>query len=123
MSNPKDLAVDDQRVVVPLRDETVGFGSRHAGQHMRAKARNLLAAEPSRSLCIDWSEIPMISSSYADEFVGKLFVELGPLTFMSRVRNTSMAPVVRGLIDRAIMQRSHQTMADIEENGDENNSP
>jgi hypothetical protein len=62
-------------------------------------------------LLLDWDGIQMISSSYADEFIGKLFVELGPLRFMSCIRHANMIPVIQQLVDRAILQRTSQTMS------------
>ena len=38
---------------------------------------NLLMAKPDYPLYIDWQETTIIASSFADEFLGKLFVELG----------------------------------------------
>jgi hypothetical protein len=59
---------------------------------------------------LDWAGVPLVSSSFADEFIGRLFVELGPVQFSGRVRSQAMEPVVRELIDRAIMQRAAQQM-------------
>ena len=47
----------------------------------------------------------MISSSFADEAIGKLYAELGPLTFGRRIHSISVDPLVRSLIERAIVQR------------------
>ena len=52
--------------------------------------------------------MPLVSSSFADELVGKLFASLGPLAFSARVRNLGMDATVRGLVDMAIMQRVAQ---------------
>ena len=110
---------DDGRALnLRLRDEEVGFGSRMAGRQIRTKALNLLNAEPDKPLLLDWAGVPLISSSFADELVGKLFATLGPLTFSLRVRNTGMRPVVHGLIDKAIMQRAGQTLARARENSE-----
>ncbi len=95
-------------VVLRLREESTGFGSRPAGRQLRTKCMNLLNAEPTKPLLLDWSAIPLVSSSFADELVGKLFAALGPLTFSTRVRNAGMEAMVRGLVDKAIMQRAAQ---------------
>lgn len=95
-------------VVFKLREESTGFGSRPAGRQLRTKCINLLDAEPTKPLLLDWEDVPLISSSFADELVGKLFASLGPLTFSARVRNLNMNTTVRGLIDKAIMQRVAQ---------------
>lgn len=94
--------------MLKLAGETTGFGSREAGRQIRTKCRNLLDADQSRPLVLDWSGVPVISSSFADEAVGKLFVELGPLSFSSRVRNIGLEPLVRGLVEKAILQRASE---------------
>lgn len=99
---------DGSAVVLRLREEAVGFGSRMAGRHLRTKCLNLMDAEPGKPLVLDWDAVPLVSSSFADELVGKLFAELGPLAFAARVRNVRMKTVVHCLIDKAIMQRVAQ---------------
>lgn len=106
---------DGSAIALQLRNEQVGFGSRIAGRQIRTKCRNLLNAEPEKPLILDWDGVPLISSSFADELVGKLFAELGPLVFSARIRNTGMRRVVHGLIDKAIMQRASQTVAGSQE--------
>ena len=102
---------DGNSLVVRVCDESYGQGTRHAGVELRQKCLNLLNAEPGKRLILDWSGVPVISSSFADEAIGKLFVALGPMTFGSRVGNAGTEPVVRSLIDRAVMQRVAQTVA------------
>lgn len=95
-------------ILLKLRDESTGFGSRPAGRQLRTKCVNLLNAEPAKPLVLDWTGVPLVSSSFADELVGKLFAALGPLTFSVRVRNRGMDATVRGLVDKAILQRAAQ---------------
>jgi len=91
-----------------LREESTGFGSRLAGRQLRNKCLNLLNAEATKPLVLDWTGVALVSSSFADELVGKLFATLGPLAFSARVRNLGMEATVRGLVDMAIMQRVAQ---------------
>ena len=70
---------------------------------------NLLNAEPSYPLIIDWSGVPIISSSFADEVIGKLFIKLGALTFSARIRNIGMEEIIRSLLDKAVSQRLTQS--------------
>ena len=95
-------------LVLKMGDQSTGFGSRSAGRRLRTLCENLLNAEPSKPLILDWSGVPLVSSSFADELAGKLFVALGPLVFSARVRNQGMEAMVRGLVDKAIMQRVAQ---------------
>lgn len=94
--------------MIKLAAETTGFGSRGAGRQIRTKCLNLLMADKSRPLVLDWSGVPVISSSFADEAIGKLFVELGPINFSTRIKNIGLEPLVRGLIEKAIFQRASE---------------
>jgi hypothetical protein len=100
--------VERDHLVLLLSDETTGFGSRASGQAMRTKCKNLLRAEPHRQLVLDWGGVPLVSSSFADEFLGKLFAELGPLAFGQRIQMRAVEPLVRDLLDRAIRERIRQ---------------
>lgn len=60
---------------------------------------------PTQQILVDFSDVALVSSSFADEFIGKLFAELGPVTFMGRFKMVSVSPTVQKLIDRAISQR------------------
>jgi anti-anti-sigma regulatory factor len=101
---------DGNAFALRMTTEAPGFGNREAGKQIRTKLLNLLAADATKAVLVDWAGIPLISSSFADEAIGKLFIELGPLEFGVRVRNINMESLVRGLIDKAIMQRTAQTM-------------
>jgi anti-sigma regulatory factor (Ser/Thr protein kinase) len=100
----------DSGLVIRVCDEQVGVGTRHAGAELRRKALNLLNAEPGKRLVFDWCGLALISSSFADEAVGKLFVELGPTRFSARVGHLNAEPLVASLLDRAVMQRVVQAM-------------
>jgi anti-sigma regulatory factor (Ser/Thr protein kinase) len=90
-----------------VKNESDGFGSRAAGEPVRRKLGNVInAQEGDGVVTLDFSDVPLVSSSYADEVVGKLFVELGPLEFMRRIRFSNVDPLVKGLVDKAVMQRS-----------------
>ncbi len=88
-----------------LSDESTSFGSRVAGAPVRKKLLNLAGMCPGRRILLDFDGIPLVSSSFADEVVGKLFAELGPLAFMQRFEFRNIEPTVRQLVDRAIAQR------------------
>jgi len=108
----RHTALDGRALIVTLRDETAGFGSRIAGAQLRMKCLNLLRDDPPMPLVLDWEGVPLISSSFADEAVGKLFVELGPIVFGERVHCVNVEPLVRLLIDKAIIQRVAQHAAE-----------
>ena len=93
-------------VVFPLAREAQGFGSRSAGKPIQQKLKNLLKICIGKRIVIDFSDVPIISSSFADEVFGKLFAELGPLSFMRIFEFRKVDSTIQGLIDRAIEQRA-----------------
>lgn len=91
-----------------MKDESTGFGTRKSGFQIRTKIINLLKAEPTYPLVIDWEGVPVISSSFADEVIGKLFLRLGAMTFSARIRNIGMEELIKNLLDKAVAQRLTQ---------------
>jgi anti-sigma regulatory factor (Ser/Thr protein kinase) len=95
----------NQEVLFMLRDESSSFGSRVAGAPVRTKLANLVRMCPGQRIAIAFSGVPLVSSSFADEVFGKLFAELGPMTFMQRFELSNVDTTVRLLVDKAIAQR------------------
>ena len=93
------------KIVFVMKDEAGSFGSRLAGTPVRNKLLNLYKMSDSTKISVDLAGIPIISSSFADEVFGKLFVELQPIVFMQRFEIVNTMQTVRHLIDRAIAQR------------------
>lgn len=88
-----------------MRNESNSFGSRVAGTPVRNKLSNLLKMCAPNRVQIDFVDVPLVSSSFADEVFGKLVVALGPMEFMQRIEFKNVSPTVQQLIDRAIAQR------------------
>ena len=86
-------------------DESKSFGSRPAGTPVRTKLMNLYRMGGDRKIVIDFWDVPLISSSFADEVFAKLFVEIGPTAFMRKFVFRNEMDTINQLIDRAISQR------------------
>jgi uncharacterized protein DUF4325 len=97
---------EEGMVVFPLAREAQGFGSRAAGMPVRQKLVNLMRICGGKRIRIDFSDVPIISSSFADEVFGKLFAELGPLDFMKAFEFRKVDSTIHGLINKAIEQRA-----------------
>jgi len=95
----------ENRVLFAMQQESPSVGSRLAGRPVRTKIENLLAMCGDARVSIDFANVPLVSSSFADEVFGRLFVQLGPLTFTQRIEFVNVSDTVRDLIDRAIAQR------------------
>ncbi len=88
-----------------MSSEAKSFGSRTAAKPVRIKLENLVKMCQGEQVIINFSGISLISSSFADEVFGMLFVALGPMRFMQAIRFTNISETIQGLIDRAISQR------------------
>jgi len=91
-----------------MNDEARSFSSRASGKPIKVKLKNLVDMCDGQRIVIDFSGVSVISSSFADEVFGMLFVELGPMTFMRKIVFQNVSPTVNGLIDRAITLRAQQ---------------
>lgn len=92
-----------------LSEQTLSVRSRYAARPLRTKLANLIDACAGQQILVDFEGISVVSSSFADEVFGKLFVQLGPMRFMQAVRLVNITPTVHALIDRAITQRMLQS--------------
>lgn len=96
----------DDHVLFPLGREAEGFGSRAAGTPIRQRLMNLIRICGGKQIVVDFSGVPIISSSFADEVFGKLFVQLGPLDFNEALEFRRVDGTIKGLINKAIEQRT-----------------
>lgn len=96
---------ESRQVIFRVADETSSFGSRVAGRPLKNRLSNLARMCPTQEVVIDFTDVALVSSSFADELIGKLFAEFGPMEFMTRFRLVGVSTTVQQLIDRAISQR------------------
>lgn len=96
---------ESDEVHFTLSQETSSFRSRPGGVPIRNKLLNLLEMCPRQKIVVDFKDIPLISSSFADEVFAKLYLEIGDQGFSSRIEFKDVTPLVRLLINRAITQR------------------
>ncbi len=94
----------EDKILFEVAKEVEGFGSREFGRRARLKIDNILI-DKANSISFDFTGVPLVSSSFADEVFGKLFVELGAMEFMRRCAFQAVDATVKRLIDRAISQR------------------
>lgn len=97
-----------------LNDESSSFGSRVSGKPIRNKLSNLLGMSDDSVVNVDFAGVPLLSSSFADEAFGKLFLFVGPVKFMRRVRLVNMMETTEALVNRAIAQRMQAGLSDVD---------
>lgn len=99
-----EQSVDDRERHRISIHEGPGTGTRIAGERLRMRAMNSLN-EGAAGIILDFSGVAVVTSSFADELVGKLMFELGFLGFNQRVQLAGVDPLVELVIQRAVTQR------------------
>jgi anti-anti-sigma regulatory factor len=97
--------LDDNAAVIQVRSEVQSVGARFAASPIRVKALNLLRMASLEKVVVDFSGVSIISSSFADEALGKLAVELGLSEFQAKVQLNNASPTIISLVSRAVQQR------------------
>lgn len=97
---------NDEWIEFSLRNETTGYGTRVAGERLRNKVINSLNRidSPNR-IRIDFEGVSVISSSFADEFIGKLLEHLGFYKFIHMVNIVNANNTIEVILNRSISQR------------------
>lgn len=75
---------ENDNVVIIMSNETESFGSRISATPVYNRMLNIINVSICNKVIVDFSNVPIISSSFADEVFGKLFLFLGPMTFMKK---------------------------------------
>lgn len=88
-----------------VRHEATNFGNRQTGERLRNKVRNLMEIYPDDAIVLDFTDVDVVSASFADELVAKLVKELGPTRFYGRFRLRNVSGFVATTIDNVIAQR------------------
>lgn len=97
---------DDNCLIFTLSEESNGYGTRIAGERVRNKVINhFLRTDPPSRVLIDFAGVSMISSSFADEFIGKLLVQWGFCRFINTVQLCNLSPTIEMIINRSVSQR------------------
>ena len=109
---------DNGEVRISVTQEAQGLGTRRAAAPLRTRVINILR-ETRGTVVIDFDGVPLVSSSFADEFVARMVTELGFVTFQQAVRLENMSELVQRMVNHAVMRRMAQAM----EPDEESNTP
>lgn len=83
-----------------------GTATREAGRMLRNTVINMVR-RASAPICLDFSKVNMVSSSFIDEFLSKMVIDMGLVQFNQVVRIKQMNPTVSLLFNRSTYMRIH----------------
>jgi anti-sigma regulatory factor (Ser/Thr protein kinase)/anti-anti-sigma regulatory factor len=100
----ENIEDDSNNINLQLSKEKSGTGTRQSGISIRTKVMNI-SNQTNSIIILDFSGISVISSSFADEFIGKLVNEFGFTGFVERFRLVGMNETVKAITNRSVAQR------------------
>lgn len=103
----ESLQSEDGEHVISIRNQAGGSGSRKAARELKTLIVNVLN-DGAPNVVLDFEGQAVVSSSFADEVIGKMFAEMGFNVFNRRIKLVNMNATVSSLVDRAIALRLSQ---------------
>ena len=101
---------DDQgRNYYSVKDHSGGTGTRDSALRIKNEVMNLIT-ETKKPVIIDFKEIAVISSSFADELIAKLLLELGLFQFNNLIILRGMNSQEQNILQRSVIQRLVDTL-------------
>jgi anti-anti-sigma regulatory factor len=89
---------------IDLRSKESGVGTRKSGEKLRNELINIYK-QSNKNITLDFSEINIISSSFADELIGKLVTAFGFYGFNNIFKLKNMNSSVQSIVQRSVAQR------------------
>lgn len=100
----ENLEDDMGNVNIKMNELSSGVGTREAAKEQFNTIMNILTEEV-KVITLDFKDVTIISSSYADELIAKLMIKLGLFQFNNIIRLHNMNEDVQLVLQRSVMQR------------------
>ncbi len=107
----ENLEDTNGNVVIEIANQSGGTGTRKAAEKLRNLVLNILKNERKR-IVLDFNGVNLISSSYADELIGKIIVQYGIVAFINNFEIKNMSEFNSGVLNRSVQQRMAQKYYD-----------
>lgn len=104
---------DENIVNIKISEMSGGTGTRKSAEKVRNMVMNIVNNDKKR-INLDFEGINTISSSFADELIGKIIKEKGFVFFTQAFRLTNLTPFLIAIINRSVEQRMAQIYYDKE---------
>ncbi|OFX48201.1 MAG: hypothetical protein A2046_08220 [Bacteroidetes bacterium GWA2_30_7] len=91
-------------IKIDLHSKESGVGTRKSGEKIRNELINIYK-QSNKNITLDFANINIISSSFADELIGKLVTEFGFYGFNNIFKLKNMNTSVQSIVQRSVAQR------------------
>lgn len=92
-----------------LSEKSSGTGTRQSGERIRNDIINL-CNQSKKVIEVDFSEISVVSSSFADELIGKLLIHFGFSAFNQIIKLKNMNSLIQAIVNRSVSQRIAESL-------------
>ena len=99
-----DLEDDYGRIVYKVSERSEGTGTRDSAIRVKNEIHNILS-EKQQPITLDFTGVAVVSSSFADELIAKLFLSLGLFRFNNLIRLRGLDFSQQSILQRSVLQR------------------
>jgi hypothetical protein len=115
---PIDLFIENledefDRIVYRIVDQASGTGTRQSGAKIRNEVVNIYKSAK-KPVILDFDDVGIIASSFADELIGKLVQSLGLFQFQAAFPMKNMTPIIQAIVQRSLSQRLSENITNSE---------
>ena len=101
------------RISYKISERSEGTGTRESAIRVKNEVLNILAEEQ-KPVTLDFSGVEVISSSFADELIAKLFLSLGLFQFNNLIKIRGLDSSQQNILQRSVLQRIIEDIHDSE---------
>lgn len=105
------LENENDEIVFQVAEQARGTGTRRSAEQLRNLVLNSLF-EGKRKVILDFSRVNLISSSFADELIGKIVAKYGFVFFIGNFKIINLTPLCVSVLNRSVQQRMAQVYYD-----------
>lgn len=100
----EELENEYGELVYKISEMAEGTGTREAANRLKNEMINLMRGNAKR-IIIDFEGINVVTSSFIDELMAKLIIDLGIFQFNQRIRLQNMSNILQQTLQKSVIQR------------------
>lgn len=100
----ENLEDEQGNIVYKIKEHAEGTGTREAAIRVKNEIFNILQTKP-KIIILDFEGVAVVSSSFADELIAKLLLELGLFQFNNIIRLKGLDNSQQNILQRSVIQR------------------
>lgn len=109
----ENLEDDYGRINYRISERSEGTGTRESAIRVKNEVLNILSEEQ-KPITLDFTGVEVISSSFADELIAKLFLSFGLFQFNNLIKIRGLDASQQNILQRSVLQRIIEDVHDTE---------